>query len=68
MYRSIINMITGKEEEESKMKVVIAANDAAMRQKRKEFTIAPSKFPENAEKKRLQTKAREVDPLFIVKM
>ena len=31
-------------------------------------TIAPSKFPDNAEKKKLQTKAREDDPLFTVEM
>ena len=50
------------------MKVAIVANDAAMRQKCKKFTIAPSKFPENAEKKKLPTKAREGDPSFIVEM
>ena len=61
-------MITQKEAQEKKMKVAIAANDAAMRQKRKEFTVAPSKFPDNAEKKRLQTKAREGDPSFTVEM
>ena len=62
MYRSIIKVITQKEEESKRMKVVIAANDAAMQQKHKEFTIAPSEFPENAEKKKVQTKAREGDP------
>ena len=36
VYRSLINVITRKEKEEAKMKVAIAANDAAMRQKRKD--------------------------------
>ena len=68
VYRSLINVITQKEAQEKKMKIAIAANDAAMRQKRKEFTVAPSKFPDNAEKKRLQTKARVGDPSFTVKV
>ena len=68
VYRSLINVITRKEKDIAKMKDAIAANDATMRQKRKEFTVAPSKFPDNAEKKRLQTKAREGDPSFTVKM
>ena len=68
VYRSLINVITRKEKEELKMKVAIAANDAAMRQKRKEFTVAPSKFPDNADKKRLQAKARAGEETFTVKM
>ena len=31
VYRSLINVITQKEEQEKKMKIAIAANDAAMR-------------------------------------
>lgn len=50
------------------MKVVFAANDALTRQKRKEFTIGPSKFPADVEKKKLQTKAKEGDPLFTVEL
>ena len=50
------------------MKIVTAANDALARQKKKEFTIGPSKFPADAEKKKLQTKAKEGDPLFTVEL
>ena len=50
------------------MKVVFAANDALARQKQNEFTIGPSKFPADAEKKKLQTKAKEGDPSFTVEL
>ena len=50
------------------MKVVLAAKDALACQKRKEFTIGPSKFPADAEKKKLQTKAKEGDPSFTVEL
>ena len=64
VYRSLINVISRKEEEERKMKIAATAIDALARQKRKEFTIGPSKFPPDAEKKKLQTKAKEGDPSF----
>ena len=50
------------------MKVVFAANNALARQNQKEFTIGPSKFPADAEKKKLQTKAKEGDPSFTVEL
>ena len=50
------------------MKVATAAIGALARQKRKEFTIGPSKFPADAEKKKLQTKAKEGDPSFTVEL
>ena len=68
VYRNLIKVITRKEKEEARMKVATAAIDALARQKKKEFTIGPSKFPTDAEKKKLQTKAKEGDPLFTVEL
>ena len=59
VYRSLVKVIAQKEKEEARMKVATAAIDALAHQKKKEFTIGPSKFPADAEKKKLQTKAKE---------